>query len=74
MIVDRVENQDTVRKIPLTPLYQRGVKPPFTKGRSGGIWRGCPDSREAINMKAQNMEKFAADSCKARLLRRVLGM
>jgi len=26
-----------IRKSPLTPLYQRGVIPPFGKGRSGGI-------------------------------------
>jgi hypothetical protein len=32
MIDDRVENQLTwSAKSPLTPLYQRGVKPPFTK-------------------------------------------
>jgi hypothetical protein len=26
-----------IRKSPLAPLYQRGVIPPFAKGRSGGI-------------------------------------
>jgi hypothetical protein len=75
MIDDRVENQLTGSvKSPLTPLYQRGVKPPFTKGRSGGILGECPDNREAINMKAQDKERFAADSCNVRRLRRVLGM
>ena len=35
-------------KSPLTPLYQRGVIPPFAKGRSGGIYGKCPDNCETI--------------------------
>ncbi len=36
-------------KSPLAPLYQRGVIPPFAKGRSGGIYGECPDNYETIN-------------------------
>jgi hypothetical protein len=36
-------------KSPLTPLYQRGVTPPFVKGRSGEIYGECPDiGRQSI--------------------------
>ena len=28
---------------------QRGVIPPFDKGRSGGIYKGCRDNYETIN-------------------------
>ena len=38
----------------------------------GGILGECPDNREATNMKAKGMEKFTADSCNVRRLRRVL--
>ena len=36
-------------KSPLAPLYQRGVTPPFLKGRSGGICGEDPDTYETIN-------------------------
>jgi len=71
---ERVENQLTwSAKSPLTLLHQRGVKPPFTKGRSGGIYGDCPENYEVIIMKAKGTEKIAADCCKSRNLRRVLG-
>jgi len=34
---------------PLTPLYQRGVLPPFAKGRSGGIYGKCRDNLETTD-------------------------
>jgi hypothetical protein len=72
---ERVEDPWTrSAKSPLTPLYQRGVKPPLTKGRSGGILGDGADNREAITMKAQDTERFTADSGKTWNLRRVLGM
>jgi hypothetical protein len=61
-------------KSPLTPFYQRGVKPPLTKGRSGGILKDGVNNREVMTMKAQDMERFTADSCKPGNLRRVLAM
>ena len=36
-------------KSPLAPLYQRGVIPPFAKGRLGGICGECPDNYETLN-------------------------
>jgi hypothetical protein len=36
-------------KSPLPPLFQRGGIPPFDKGRSGGIYKGCRDNYETIN-------------------------
>jgi len=36
-------------KSPLAPLFQRGVIPPFVKGRSGGIYgAGCRDPEERM--------------------------
>jgi hypothetical protein len=70
---ERVEDQLTrFGKSPLTPLYQREVKPPLTKGRPGGIFGNGADNREAMTMKGQDMERITADSCKTRNLRRVL--
>jgi hypothetical protein len=44
-------------KSPLPPLFQRGVIPPFDKGRSGGIYKGCRDNYETINKKANTTRK-----------------
>jgi hypothetical protein len=71
---ERVEDQLTRSgESPLTHLYPRGVKPPLTKGRSGGIFGKGAENREAITMKAQHTERFTADSRKTWNLRRVLG-
>jgi hypothetical protein len=37
-------------KSPLAPLFQRGVIPPFVKGRSGGIYGACRDNYGTINI------------------------
>jgi hypothetical protein len=40
---------DTFYKISPAPLYQRGVIPPFGKGRSGGIFGERLDNYETVN-------------------------
>jgi putative transposase len=41
-----------LKKSPPAPLFQRGVIPPFEKGRSGGILKGGRDNYGTINIKA----------------------
>jgi hypothetical protein len=65
---------DTLRQIPPDPSSPKRGKASLTQGRSGGIYEKRSKDEERTGMKAKGTEKFTADSCKVRRLRRVLGM